>query len=139
MTEPHIPPAPSAAPRTPPRFVPTLTTVLDDGPSPDDLDLAGRSGGIALPDLNVTALGHGVAGDADDEMGRLEEQLLRRVMARVDPLLEDRLGDAVAATVEAQLDLMVPRLRRDMQAALRALISEALARELAENPHAREP
>jgi hypothetical protein len=41
--------------------------------------------------------------------------------------------------VEAQLDVMVPRLRRDMQAALRALIAEALARELAENPQSPPP
>ena len=92
------------APRTPPRFVPTLTTVI--GPGPDE----------------------------DAVLASIEERVLRRLMAQLDTTLETRLGDAVAATVEAQLDAMVPRLRRDMQAALRALVSEAVAGELAENP-----
>jgi len=90
--------------RTPPRFVPTLTSVIEAGP------------------VDAT--------DADP----MEERILQRLMARVDDDLEIRLGDAVAAAVEAQLDVMVPRLRRDMQAALRVLIGEAMARELAENP-----
>ena len=64
----------------------------------------------------------------------VEERVLQRLMTRIDGELETRLGDAVAAAVEAQLDVMVPLLRRDMQAALRALVSEAVARELAENP-----
>jgi hypothetical protein len=90
--------------RTPPRFVPTLTSVIEAGPA------------------DTT--------DADP----MEERILQRLMAQIDGQLETRLGDAVAAAVEAQLDVMVPRLRRDMQAALRVLIGEAMARELAENP-----
>ncbi|HSU22273.1 hypothetical protein NF681_11195 [Comamonadaceae bacterium OTU4NAUVB1] len=98
MTEP-------VQPRTPPRFVPTLTAVIAPGPVADEVDTAS-----------------------------VEERVLQRLMTRIDGELETRLGDAVAAAVEAQLDVMVPLLRRDMQAALRALVSEAVARELAENP-----
>lgn len=96
--------------RTPPRFVPTLTSVIEPGPA-DTADI-----------------------DADADASPMEERILQRLMAQVDIDLETRLGDAVAAAVEAQLDVMVPRLRRDMQAALRGLIGEAMARELAENP-----
>jgi hypothetical protein len=94
----------SIQPRTPPRFVPTLTAVIEPGPADD-------------PDA-----------------GSIEDRVLRRLMAQLDTELETRLGDAVAAAVEAQLDVMVPRLRRDMEAALRALVTEAVRRELAENP-----
>ena len=97
--------------RTPPAFVPTLTAVLEPGP--------------------------GVVDEGDT--GSIEARVLQRVMSRLDADLETRLGDAVAAAVEAQLDVMVPRLRRDMQATLRVLIAEALARELAENPQSPPP
>lgn len=97
MTEP-------VQPRTPPRFVPTLTAVIESGPS------------------------------EDADTGSIEDRVLQRLLAQIDTDLETRLGDAVAAAVEAQLDVMVPRLRHDMQAALRALVTEAVARELAENP-----
>jgi hypothetical protein len=139
MTDAHDPILPAAPARTPPRFVPTLTTVLDDAPSSLDLDLSGMPRAAAPAPCAGKALDAEAPRDADDEVDALERRLLSRVMARVDPLLEQRLSDAVAATVEAQLDLMVPRLRRDMQAALRALISEALARELVENPNAHRP
>ena len=139
MNDARDPTLPLAPARTPPRFVPTLTTVLDHTSSSLDLDLSGIPR-VAVPTPSGgKALDAEAPYDADDEMEALERQFLSRVMARVDPLLEQRLSDAVAATVEAQLDLMVPRLRCDMQAALRALISEALARELVENPNAYRP
>ena len=64
---------------------------------------------------------------------RLEEQLLHRVLQRVDLSLEERVSDAVSAAVQQHLDTMIPGLRTEIEAVLRALVSEALARELSEN------
>jgi hypothetical protein len=115
--------------RIPPRFVPTLTQVIEAGPSLPEADDVERSTHSA----SVMALDPGER-LVEAETARLEDRLLHRVMARIDPLLDARLNDAVANAVEAQLDVMVPRLRRDMQAVLRTLISDALASEIAENP-----
>jgi hypothetical protein len=67
------------------------------------------------------------------EIVSLEEQLLHRVLQRVDLSLEERLSDTVSAAVQHQLDAMVPRLRNEIEAVLRALVIEAMAAELSEN------
>jgi hypothetical protein len=71
---------------------------------------------------------------SEADIVRLEEQLLHRVLQRVDFSLEERLSDTVAAAVQQQLDAMVPRLRGEIEAVLRALVIEAMAAELSENP-----
>jgi hypothetical protein len=116
--------------RTPPRFVPTLTTVLEvpaapavarDGmPAPSAIP----AGAVALPPE---------AQRSEEELFRIEEHLLHRVLQRVDLSLEERLSDVVSAAVQHQLDAMVPHLRGEIEAALRALVVEALALELGEN------
>ena len=65
---------------------------------------------------------------------RLEEELLHRVLQRVDLSLEERLTEVVSATVQHQLDAMIPRLRAEVESALRQLVVEAMAHELLENP-----
>lgn len=153
------------ASRTPPRFVPTLTTVLEPlvplvpsepaalvqteiGPAPDAP--AGVESTEPLPPPLAAAvpdppnLRDAIALDPAtrfDEMERfaLEEQLLHRVMQRVDLQLEERLSDVVAAAVQAQLDQMVPRLRDEIEDVLRALVTEALAQELHEKPGSNPP
>jgi len=67
------------------------------------------------------------------EIVSLEEQLRHRVLQRVDLSLEERLSDTVSAAVQHQLDAMVPRLRNEIEAVLRALVIEAMAAELSEN------
>ncbi|SDY76110.1 hypothetical protein SAMN05518854_102470 [Variovorax sp. YR266] len=117
--------------RTPPRFVPTLTTVLEipeepavpepqvaPAPQPDP------ASAMALPPA---------AQLSQAEIVSLEEQLLHRVLQRVDLSLEERLSDTVSAAVQHQLDAMVPRLRNEIEAVLRALVIEAMAAELSEN------
>ncbi|WP_076997186.1 hypothetical protein [Variovorax sp. KK3] len=114
--------------RKPPRFVPTLTAVLEEQPGqvPE-----------AAPEAPAADLSHAVALSPqallDDESFGLEEQLLHRVLQRIDLSLEERLTDAVSAAVQQQLDNMIPKLRVEIEQALRALISEALARELSDN------
>ncbi|VWX63268.1 conserved hypothetical protein [Burkholderiales bacterium 8X] len=71
---------------------------------------------------------------SEAESFRLEEQLLHRVLQRVDASLEAQLSDTVAEAVQHQLDAMIPRLRSEIETVLRALVIEALASELSENP-----
>ncbi|QSI31296.1 hypothetical protein GNX71_17610 [Variovorax sp. RKNM96] len=117
--------------RTPPRFVPTLTTVLDipaEPASPEPPDAPAPqpdpASAVALPPA---------AQLTQAEIVSLEEQLLHRVLQRVDLSLEERLSDAVSAAVQQQLDDMVPRLRGEIEAVLRALVIESMAAELSEN------
>ena len=117
--------------RTPPRFVPTLTTVLDipaepasSEPQPEPVPQPDPANSMALPPA---------AQLSQAEIVSLEEQLLHRVLQRVDLSLEERLSDTVSAAVQHQLDAMVPRLRNEIEAVLRALVIEAMAAELSEN------
>ena len=80
--------------RTPPRFVPTLTTVLDipaEPASPEPPDAPAPqpdpASAVALPPA---------AQLTQAEIVSLEEQLLHRVLQRVDLSLEERLSDAVS-------------------------------------------
>jgi len=126
----------TGAPRTPPRFVPTLTTVLE--PAPPDAAAESPTASVAAQ-ATVTEPSQAVALSPEAKLSeaeafRLEEQLLHRVLQRVDLSLEERVSDAVSAAVQLHLDTMIPALRREIEAVLRALVSEALARELSDNP-----
>lgn len=168
-------------PRVPPRFVPTLTTVLEPlaplVPSEPVTPMLIES--AAEPEVAVTVapvepapppvvlppapvvhkspelaappdapdrpdLRHAIALDpatrfSEMERFALEEQLMHRVMQRVDLQLEERLSDVVAAAVQTQLDQMVPRLRDEIEDVLRTLVTEALAQELQEKPGSNPP
>ncbi|VTU29549.1 hypothetical protein H6CHR_03217 [Variovorax sp. PBL-H6] len=118
--------------RTPPRFVPTLTTVLEvpgesvpaSQPTPEPAAIADPSQAVALGPQALLS---------DADAFRVEEQLLHRVLQRVDLALEERLSDTVSAAVQQQLDNMIPRLRDEIETVLRELVSQALAQELSDN------
>lgn len=126
--------------RTPPRFVPTLTTVLElppesaptaeptPEPTPEPVPVA-----PALPEPSQAVALDPRALLSEADAFRLEEQLLHRVLQRIDLSLEEHLSDAVSAAVQQQLDAMIPRLRGEIEAVLRVLVSDALARELSDN------
>lgn len=126
--------------RTPPRFVPTLTAVVEV-----DEPLAQVEAAPAAPaeptKATTPAEPHAspaaqvaVPPQFEVEAFRFEEQLLHRVLQRIDLSLEERLTDAVSAAVQHQLDAMLPQLRAEIEQVLRALVVEALALELSENP-----
>jgi hypothetical protein len=121
--------------RTPPKFVPTLTTVLDLPAEPVAAEAAKPPPSPPAPPVDpAEAVALPPAEQRSDaEIVRLEEQLLHRVLQRVDLSLEERLSDTVSAAVQQQLDAMVPRLREEIEAVLRALVIEAMAAELSEN------
>lgn len=144
----------NSGPRTPPRFVPTLTTVVDlaappPDPAPDPSAPVGPTPVIeagsapaafeaapAAPvpsDAPAPAARPAFAALTDADAFRIEEELLHRVLQRIDLSLEERLTEAVSAAVQQQLDAMLPRLRDEIETVLRSLVIEALARELSEN------
>jgi hypothetical protein len=90
--------------RTPPRNVPTLTEVVG---SPADKPRPAPASGIS------------------------QDQIIQRVMQRVDLTLERRLREAIAATVIEQTRSIAPTLREEIEAVVRETVSEAFAEELA--------
>ncbi|RYG14960.1 MAG: hypothetical protein EON92_00245 [Burkholderiales bacterium] len=96
----------SAAPRTPPRFVPTLTEVVHTGQ-------AQTPGAV-------------------DVSAAMQEQIIHRVMQRVDLSLERRLRESVATLVLEQTRALGPLLREEIEAVVRQSVSEAVSEELAQ-------
>jgi hypothetical protein len=90
------------ASRTPPRFVPTLTEVVRGGGT------ASRTGAAVT-----------------------EEQLVARVMQRVDLVLDRKLREAIAATVLEQTRALGPILREEIEQVVRDAVSQAFSEELA--------
>ncbi len=92
-------------PRQPPRFVPTLTEVIEaiESPPADD---APPAEGARVP--------------------LSEDQLVQRVMRRVSQGLEQRLREAVAQVVLEQTRAIAPLVAAEVETAVRALVAEAL-------------
>lgn len=85
----------------PPRFVPTLTEVV----------------------RGVQAAAHAPGGG--------EEQLVQRVLQRVDLVLERRLREAIATVVLEQTRNLGPALREEIEAVVRQAVAAAIAEEQA--------
>lgn len=88
------------AQRMPPRFVPTLTEVVQG-----------------------TAAGPGAERAA-------QEELVRRIMQRIDLTLDRRLREAIAGVVLEHSRLLAPALREQIEGVVAAAVSEAVADEL---------
>lgn len=99
--------------RVPPRYVPTLTEVVHPAPA---APAHGADADKALAAAPAPALS--------------EEQIVHRIMQRVDLTLDRRLREAIAATVLEQTRLLGPLLREEIEAAVRQTVSQALAEEL---------
>jgi len=119
---------PAGGPRTPPRFVPTLTEVVAPEamlatPEVTPEVQAGQSGQVP----QATRAQHLTA----ESLDALEEQILHRVLQRIDLSLERRLREAVATLVLQHTQHLVPRLREEIEFVVRQAVSEAVADELA--------
>jgi hypothetical protein len=86
--------------RTPPRYVPTLTEVVKTPASP-----------VVPPG------------------GLSQEQLILRVMQRVDLTLERRLREAIATTVLEQTRSLGPLLRDEIESVVRETVAQVFADE----------
>lgn len=137
--------------RPPPRFVPTLTDVVRAPPVADktivtapDVAASARTSALPYPTpVNLappatlsTRLGSAIAARAvapakPDVVTRapdkLEDQLVRRVMARVEEALDQRLREATAKVVMEQTRALGPALRREIELAVRLTVAQALA------------
>ena len=102
------------ATRTPPRFVPTLTEVVQTGHAP----LAPAPG--ALPSLS-------------------EEQLAHSVLQRVELTLDRRLREAIAAAILEHTSALTPLLRERVEGVVREVVAEARAEELQSRQRAAGP
>lgn len=94
--------------RKPPSYVPTLTEVV-------------APAAPAQPPTDATTL-------------LSEEQLVHRVMRRVERDLDARLREAIAAVVLEQTRLLGPMLRDEIAHVLREAVAEAVAEERAGAP-----
>ena len=92
----------------PPRFVPTLTEVVPPGLPPD-----------LLPDA-----------PKPPSFNQLEDQIVHRVMQRVDLVLERRLREAVGQVILTHTQALGPRLREEIELVVRESVSQAVAQEL---------
>ena len=97
------------ATRTPPRFVPTLTEVVQ------------------------------VGANAPAEPVFLEEQLVQRVLQRVDLTLDRRLREAIATVVLEQTRSLGPALRQQLETVVRQAVTQALADEIAAQQREQQP
>jgi hypothetical protein len=95
----------------PPRFVPTLTDVIQPGTSAD-------------ASSTPTAA----------SLERFEDQLVHRVMQRVDLVLERRLREAVGQLILKHTQALGPRLREEIELVVRESVSQAVAQELPRDP-----
>ncbi|TAG32849.1 MAG: hypothetical protein EAZ34_09140 [Polaromonas sp.] len=100
----------------PPRFVPTLTEVVHPASVPDSIQ-------TRTPTANALL-------NADTPLRQFEDQMLHRVMQRVDLVLEHRLHEAVSKIVLTHIQTLEPRLREEIERVVRESVSQAVAQEL---------
>lgn len=116
-----------SAARPIPRFVPTLTEVVvwPELPLADAI----QAPSPAAPADSTAPAAPAAAAPAQPGQG-FEEDLIHRVMQRVDGVLEQRLREAVQAVVTEQTRAMPARLREEVEAVVRSAVYEAVAQEL---------
>ncbi len=96
----------------PPRFVPTLTDVVHSVPR------FGLNAPLSGPETGAVTL---------------EDQIVHRVMQRVDLVLERRLREAVAQVILSHTQTLGPRLRDEIELVVRESVSQAVAQEIPNN------
>jgi hypothetical protein len=99
------------ATRAPPRFVPTLTEVVQGGPPPAQAAAAREAVAEAAPQLS-------------------QEQLAQRVLQRLDLTLDRRVREAISTVILEQTSALGPLLRERLEAVVRQAVAQAVAEEL---------
>lgn len=116
--------------RLPPSFVPTLTEVLRDDGSVEPLTpVSVPATELPAHETPVTAL-PAQAGVANALWLSFEDQVVQRVLQRVDLTLERRLHEALVQLLESQTRSLMPRLRDEIEAVVRSAINDAVAQEM---------
>lgn len=96
----------------PPRFVPTLTEVVLQAPS------RARPGAASA------------SPPASGDLALLQEQMIHRVMQRVDLSLDRLLRETVGRVVVAHTQSLAPILREEIELVVRQSVDEAFEKEL---------
>jgi hypothetical protein len=94
----------------PPRFVPTLTEVVQPATAP-------------VPAAEPPSV-------ATVDSVSIENQLVQRVLLRVDLVLERRLREALGQLILEHTERLAPQLREEIEAVVRQSVSDAFAQEL---------
>jgi hypothetical protein len=97
------------ATRSPPRFVPTLTEVVQGRTSPPASDVF------------------------------LEDQIVQRILQRIELTLERRVREAVATVVLEHTRSIVPALREQLETVMQQAVTQALAEEIAAQQQGTKP
>ncbi len=92
------------ATRAPPRFVPTLTEVVQTPP-------VGAPSATPMPVPSA-------------------DQLAQRVLQRVDMVLDRRVREAIASAVLEQTSTLAPLLRERIDTVVREVVAQAVAEEM---------
>ena len=98
---------------TPPRYLPTLTDVVVRTSS-------------APPTSNDSRV-------ANEPAAFNEAQLTRRIMQRVDVVLERRLREALSKVILEHTQTLAPLLRQEIEATVKDAVAQALAQEATQN------
>jgi hypothetical protein len=95
----------------PPKFVPTLTEIVRPSPGAASVVAAHESLPAAIGTLS-------------------QEQMIQRVLQRVDVILERRLREVVGQLILAHTQTLAPRLREEVEDVVRQSVMQAFAQEL---------
>lgn len=104
-------------PPVPPRFVPTLTEIVQPAPSSQAPALA--------PDEAVVPRAF-----SDKE----QDLMVQRVLQRVELVLERRLREAVGQLILEHTQTLAPRLRQEIELVVRQSVSQAIEQEVTQFP-----
>lgn len=113
----------SKSERIPPRFVPTLTEVVEVSVPPPVVSMPSDAAPRHIPPAVAVAPAGAEASTSEVDV--------HRIMQRVDLALEARLRAAVAHVVAEQVEAMGIQLRDEIELAVRDAVSQAVAEELA--------
>lgn len=102
--------------RTPPRFVPTLTEVVEDA---------------APSSAGPQTAGAAAVGVASWITPQMQEAIVQRVLGHVNQSLEPRLADTVAAIAQQHAEALAQHLRDRLEDLVTELVAEAVSAELA--------
>ena len=125
----------------PPRFVPTLTDVVQLGVAIPALTGLKQSAVLtAAQPIQPPVINSEQAQEQElppmsqamtfETQLKLENEILHRVMQRVDSALESRLQDAVSQIVLAHTQTLAPRLREEIESVVRETVMQAVSQEL---------
>jgi hypothetical protein len=95
----------------PPRFVPTLTEVVR--PTATPATVPGRQAATPAPSSDASGL----------------EEMVQRVMQRVDLILERRLREVIGQLILEHTQTLAPRLREEIEMVVRESVNQAFEQE----------